>query len=287
MWHTQAESMIAIGKHNLLKVKKETPQGYYLIQENDELEEEVLLPNKYIPEDLKVGDEINVFIYNDSEDRIIATTLEPKLLLDSFGALEVKDVNQFGAFMDWGLEKDLMVPFKEQNKKMAVGRKYIVYAFLDEETERIIASGKINKFVESEPEDLEEGQEVDLLIADTTDIGVNVIINNRYKGLVYKNELFKNVRLGDRTKGFIKQIREDDRIDVSLEKQGYANVEPNAEKILNALKENEGFLGLTDKSDPTDIQAELEMSKKTFKKAIGALYKQKLIELGDEGIFLK
>ncbi|MEO1053594.1 MAG: S1-like domain-containing RNA-binding protein [Bacteroidota bacterium] len=279
--------MIAIGKHNLLKVKKETPQGYYLIQENDELEEEVLLPNKYIPEDLKVGDEINVFIYNDSEDRIIATTLEPKLLLDSFGALEVKDVNQFGAFMDWGLEKDLMVPFKEQNKKMAVGRKYIVYAFLDEETERIIASGKINKFVESEPEDLEEGQEVDLLIADTTDIGVNVIINNRYKGLVYKNELFKNVRLGDRTKGFIKQIREDDRIDVSLEKQGYANVEPNAEKILNALKENEGFLGLTDKSDPTDIQAELEMSKKTFKKAIGALYKQKLIELGDEGIFLK
>jgi predicted RNA-binding protein (virulence factor B family) len=271
------------GETNLLTAKRRTLNGYYLI---DDENSEVLLPNKYVPSGMKPGDEISVFIYKDSEDRIIATTIKPYIMLNEFAVLEVVDVNPVGAFLDWGLEKDLLVPYSEQSSKMQVGSNYPVYLFLDEKTQRLVASGKTNKFLEQEEVKVYNGDEVDLLICNSTDLGINVIINNLYKGLLYDNELFQAVTEGDRITGYIKNVRPDNKIDVSLQKQGYVNVEPNAQKILQKLNDNDGFLNITDKSDPIIILAKLEMSKKTFKKAIGALYKQKIIRIEKDGIYL-
>ncbi len=271
------------GETNLLTAKRRTLNGYYLI---DDENSEVLLPNKYVPSGMKPGDEISVFIYKDSEDRIIATTIKPYIMLNEFAVLEVVDVNPVGAFLDWGLEKDLLVPYSEQSSKMQVGSNYPVYLFLDEKTQRLVASGKTNKFLEQEEVKVYNGDEVDLLICNSTVLGINVIINNLYKGLLYDNELFQAVTEGDRITGYIKNVRPDNKIDVSLQKQGYVNVEPNAQKILQKLNDNDGFLNITDKSDPIIILAKLEMSKKTFKKAIGALYKQKIIRIEKDGIYL-
>lgn len=276
--------MIKVGEINNLRVLRGTSVGMYL---GDEEDNDVLLPNKYIPDGLIVGDFIDVFIYRDSEDRIIATTLQPKINLNEFACLRVSAVSHFGAFIDWGLEKDLLVPFREQNKKLEVGDWAIIYLYLDQETERLVGSCKVNKYLEKENIDLKVGQEVDLLIFEKTDMGLNAVINNRYKGLLYQNEIFQRVAWGDNLKGYIKNIREDNRIDLSLQKQGYVNVEPNSQKILEKLKENEGFLPLNDKSESIDIMSMLEMSKKTFKKAVGALYKQKLITIEDDGIRLE
>ena len=276
--------MIRVGEINNLRVLRGTSVGMYL---GDEEDNDVLLPNKYIPDGLIVGDFIDVFIYRDSEDRIIATTLQPKINLNEFACLRVSAVSHFGAFIDWGLEKDLLVPFREQNKKLEVGDWAIIYLYLDQETERLVGSCKVNKYLEKENIDLKVGQEVDLLIFEKTDMGLNAVINNRYKGLLYQNEIFQRVAWGDNLKGYIKNIREDNRIDLSLQKQGYVNVEPNSQKILEKLKENEGFLPLNDKSESIDIMSMLEMSKKTFKKAVGALYKQKLITIEDDGIRLE
>ena len=274
--------LIEIGKYNHLEVLKSTEQGLYV---GDDIEE-ILLPNKYIPEGLEVGDHIDVFIYNDSEDRMIATTLQPKIQVGEFAYLQVKDVTSIGAFLDWGLEKDLLVPFKEQLHKMEPGKFYVVYMYLDEVTDRLVASSHLNKFIEREVIDLEEGQEVDLLIGDKTDLGYQVIINNRYRGLIFQNEIFRKVDSGDCTVGFVKRVREDKKIDISLEKQGYQSIEPNADRIYEVLKANEGFLPLTDKSDPEEIQLKLQMSKKNFKKAIGTLYKKRMIRLEPKGIRL-
>ena len=271
------------GVFNLLSAKRRTLNGYYLI---DDENVEVLLPNKYVPTGMKPGDEISVFIFKDSEDRLTATTIEPYILLNEFAVLEVVDVNPVGAFLDWGLEKDLLVPYSEQASKMAVGKSYPVYLYLDDKTQRLVATSKTNKRLEKEEITVKVGEEVDLLVCNSTDIGINVIINDIHEGLLYDNELFQAVTPGDRVTGFIKNIRPDNKIDVSLQKQGYSNVEPNAEKILMGLKDNNGFLNLTDKSDPIIILAKLEMSKKTFKKAIGSLYKQKLIKIENDGIYL-
>jgi len=271
------------GVFNLLSAKRRTLNGYYLI---DEENVEVLLPNKYVPTGMKPGDEISVFIFKDSEDRLTATTIEPYILLNEFAVLEVVDVNPVGAFLDWGLEKDLLVPYSEQTSKMIVGKSYPVYLYLDEKTQRLVATAKTNRILESDEILVKEGEEVELLICNSTDIGINVIVNNLYKGLLYDNELFQAVTPGDKIPGYIKHIRPDNKIDVSLQKQGYVNVEPNAQKILQKLKDNDGFLNLTDKSDPVMILAKLEMSKKVFKKAIGSLYKQKLIRIADDGIYL-
>ena len=233
-----------------------------------------------------MGDDIEVFIYRDSEDRIIATTLEPKIQLNEFAYLQVKAVTQVGAFLDWGLEKDLFVPFREQNKKMEVDKWYAVYLYLDEDTDRLVASCKVNRFFEKENIDLTIGQEVDILVFEETDLGMNAVINNKYKGLIYENEIFQRIKIGTRTKAYVKNIRDDKRIDLSLQKQGYANVEPNAERILEKLKANNGFLDVTDKSDANYVMYQLEMSKKTFKKAVGALYRQRLIRIEDDGIYL-
>ncbi|MFY7908123.1 MAG: S1 RNA-binding domain-containing protein [Emticicia sp.] len=275
--------MLDLGVKNTLRILRGTGVGMFL---GDAEGNDVLLPKKYIPEDAIVGDDIEVFIYRDSEDRIIATTLEPKIQLNEFAYLQVKAVTQVGAFLDWGLEKDLFVPFREQNKKMEVDKWYVVYLYIDEDTDRLAASCKVNRFFEKENIDLTIGQEVDILVFEETDLGMNAIINNRYKGLIYENEIFQRIKVGTRTKAYVKNIRDDKRIDLSLQKQGYANVEPNAERILEKLKANNGFLDLTDKSDANYVMYQLEMSKKTFKKAAGALYRQRIIRIEEDGIYL-
>jgi predicted RNA-binding protein (virulence factor B family) len=275
--------MLHLGIKNTLRILRGTGVGMFL---GDEEGNDVLLPKKYVPENAIVGEDIEVFIYRDSEDRIIATNLEPKIQLNQFACLQVKSVTAIGAFLDWGLEKDLFVPFREQNKKMEEGRWYAVYLYLDEETDRLVASCKVNRYFEKENIDLLIGQEVDLLIFEETDLGLNAVINNKYKGLIYENEIFQRIKIGTRTKGFVKNLRDDNRVDLSLQKQGYANVEPNAARILDKLKSNNGFLDLTDKSDSNYVMYQLEMSKKTFKKAVGALYRQKIIRIEEDGIYL-
>lgn len=277
--------MIELGKINTLIAIRLTPPGMFLAERGNE-EEVVLLPNKYIPQGYEVDQELEVFIYRDSEDRLIATTLRPKIELNKIACLEVKDVSDHGAFLDWGLEKDLMVPFREQKHTMQVGKKYLVYLYVDEDSHRLAATSKIDRFLESEEITVTIGEEVDLLVGDTTDLGVNVIINERMKGLIYHNELFKSITIGDKVKGFIKDIRPDGKIDVSLQKQGFQNIEPSAAFILEKLKTHKGHLKLNDASDPADIQRMLQMSKKTFKKAIGTLFKQKLISIEEDGIYL-
>jgi uncharacterized protein len=274
--------IIEIGKYNTLEVIKETDFGIYV---GDEVEE-ILMPTKWVPEGTQVGDKIEVFIYNDSEDRMIATTMVPKITLNTFAFLEVRQVTSIGAFMDWGLHKDLLVPFKEQLTKMEAGKSYMVYMYLDDVTDRLVGSSHVNKFVEKENIELEVGQEVDLLIYQDTDLGYKAIINNKYKGLVYRNEIFSDVEVGSSTKGYVKTIREDQKIDLSLQKVGFAALGEFAEQIMQVLKESNGILLLHDKSTPEEIYAKVKMSKKNFKKAVGILYKQRLIVIGDEDIKL-
>lgn len=274
--------MIAIGEYNTLKIARNTVVGLFLTDG----ETDVLLPKKYVPSQFEFDEEITVFVYLDHEERIVATTLEPKIYLNEFALLKVNFVNEFGAFMDWGLEKDLFVPFKEQARPMEVGKRYLTYMYLDEKTNRLVGSSKLNQFLNNESTDLEPGQEVDLIVSHITDLGINVIINEKHKGLLYKNEVYEDLRTGDRIIGYIKHIRPDGKIDVSRAKLGFEKVEKSAQMILDELEYNNGFLGLTDNSHPEEIKTILNMSKKTFKKSIGSLYKQKLIEIKEDGIYL-
>jgi predicted RNA-binding protein (virulence factor B family) len=271
-----------IGHYNTLTIARETKVGLFLTDGK----EDVLLPVKYLPKEYKIGDELIVFVYLDHEERPVATTLEPYILLDEFGLLRVNYVNKYGAFLDWGLEKDLFVPFKEQARPMEKGKRYLVFAYMDEKTNRIVASSKTNQFLDNTELTVAVGDEVDLLISHITDLGINVIINDIHKGLLYKDQVYDDIRTGDRMKGYIKTILPDHKIDVSLHKQGYENIEPNAQKILEELRASRGFLKLHDASHPDDIKTILKMSKKTFKKAIGALYKEKHIEIKEDGIYL-
>jgi uncharacterized protein len=276
--------MIELGKHNLLYVLRKTPPGLFL---GDLQGGEVLLPNKYIPENIDVNDEIEVFIYKDSEDRIIATTLDPKIYLHEFAALRVKEVNDYGAFLDWGLEKDLMVPYREQTQRMRTGDYQVVYLYIDEETGRLAATNKVERYLDKGPVDLTEGEEVDLLVWMETDLGYNVIVNNRYKGLLYHDEIFKRIEIGDALKGFVKKVREDDKLDITIQKRGLESIDEGAQVVLEKLRATkEGMLKLSDKSSPEEIVEHFEMSKKTFKKAIGALYRQKIIRIENDGIYL-
>lgn len=274
--------MIDIGSYNELRASRQVEFGYYLTDG----ETEVLIPNKYVPEGFKVGDIINVFIYKDSEDRIIATTLKPYAQVGEFAYLRVKEVNKTGAFLDWGLEKDLMVPFREQSGSLTNGMKVFVYVFFDHRTERIAASMKISDFVRRREIDLSEGQKVNLLIGRKTELGYNVIIDNLYEGLIYQNEINIVVSPGEKVEGYVKKIRDDKKVDVIIDKPGYDKIEPSADMILDRLKFEGGFLELHDKSESGLIKERLGMSKKTFKKAIGALYKKKLITLHEGGIRL-
>lgn len=272
-----------LGKVNRLEIDRDTPPGLFLI---DEEGNDVLLPGKYIPENFQIGDLIDVFIYLDNEERIIATTEMPYMQLGDFAWLRVNQVTKYGAFLDLGIEKDLFVPFNEQARPMQAGKSYLVYMFLDEKTDRLVGTSKINRFLSNENLTVEQFDEVDIIVSHMTDIGVNVIINQLHKGLVYQDQVFKDVRVGDVLKGYIKKIRPGNKIDVTFEQIGYRNIEPNAKVILDELEKNDGFLGLTDKSNPEIIKQILQMSKKTFKKAIGSLYKTKKIKIGDDGIYL-
>ena len=271
-----------IGQYNTLKIDRDTQVGLFLTDGKDD----VLLPNKYVPKVFEIGEEIIVFVYLDHEQRPVATTLEPYILLNEFALLRVNFVNQVGAFMDWGMEKDILVPFKEQARPMEKGKRYLVYLYMDEKTNRLVASSKTNQFLSNDALTVENGEEVELIVSHITEVGINVIINEKHKGLLYKDQVYDDIRTGDRLRGFIKNIRPDNKIDVALQIQGYQAIEPNAEKILLELRASRGFLRLNDNSHPEDIKTVLKMSKKTFKKAIGALYKDKLIEIKEDGIYL-
>jgi predicted RNA-binding protein (virulence factor B family) len=275
--------MLCLGKVNCLYVLKKTIYGIFL--KDPDSDQEVLLPNKYVPRDLDVGDSIDVFLYTDSEDRIVATTLTPKISLDGIAVLEVKDVTKFGSFLDWGLEKDLFLPFAEQDGRVQKGDKVTVCLCLDERTDRLFASAKIKGFSNRDIT-VKEGDEVDLLIGGASDLGYQVVINNTYLGLVFYNKIFRPLSKGERIKGFIEKVRDDGKIDVSLQKKGYIQVVDSQDLLLRKLQENNGVLYLTDKSDPEAIVQELLMSKKVFKKCLGALYKQRKIKIELDRIVL-
>jgi uncharacterized protein len=272
------------GKYNTLRVVKELDFGIYL--DGGEMGE-ILMPSKWVPEGTQPGDMLEVFIYFDSEDRPIATTIQPKAIVGEFAWLKAKAVTQVGAFLDWGLDKDLLVPFKEQNLRMEEGRAYMVYLYVDLHSKRIAASARIEKFLDSEPAEYSEAEEVELLIWSKTPVGFKAIINQKHQGLLYDNQIFQDIRPGQKIKGYVAAIRPDGKIDLRLQKTGYENViDDFSRRILQQLKENQGFLPLTDKSDPDEIYKLLQMSKKNYKKAVGTLYKQKLILISNNGISL-
>jgi len=276
--------MIQLGEYNDLTIIRLTDFGWFL---EDEEQNEVLLPNKFVTEDMEAEQKINVFIYKDSEDRITATTQKPFITLNEFACLKVKEVNKMGAFMDWGLDKDLLVPYREQQPKMIEDEYYVVRLVHDEKTDRLYASGRLNKYLITDHLSVEEGEKVDIIIIDETDLGYKAIIDDAHLGLIYKNETFQPIEIGEKMEAWVKNIREEDgKIDLSLQEQGYAHIEPSAQRILEILKENGGFLDLNDKSDPEKIVRIMEMSKKTFKKSLGSLYKQRLISLENNGIRL-
>ena len=275
--------MIRLGEYNTLEILRETDPGLYL---GDTQENVVLLPHRYKPENFNIGDMLEVFVYLDYEERPVATTLTPHVLLNDFGYLHCSDVNEFGAFMDWGVQKQLFVPFKEQARPMKVGNWYIVYLPMDEQTNRLVGSSKTNKYLNNDTVTLEKFDEIDIMVTHITDLGANVIVNGKHKGLIFINDIFEDIRTGDTMKAFVKSVREDNKIDVVLQSPGYRSIEPNANFILEELKAAGGFMPLHDKSDPQAIKNELGMSKKSFKKAIGTLYKDKQIAIKPDGIEL-
>ncbi len=275
--------MIRLGQTNTLTIIRDTPVGLFL-GENDQ--DVVLLPKKFIEPGFDVNTEIEVFIYKDSNDRIIATRLKPYVEINNFAFLNVSDTNQYGAFLDWGLEKDLFVPFKEQKRKMEPGSNYVVYVYIDEASDRIVASSKVNKFISNEVLEVEQAEEVDLLVYDETPLGFTCIINGIHKGLIYHNEIFQDVMVGDELKGYIKAIREGNLIDLSLQKIGFKHVLSSTDTILEFLKTNDGFMPFTDKSSPDIIERKFNMSKSTFKKTIGILYRQRKVTMEENGIRL-
>ncbi len=287
---------ILLGQKNLLKAAWKVDFGMYL--EGDD-EGKILLPTRYVPEDLEVGDEIEVFVYLDNEERRVATTLEPKAMVGDFAYLEVAWVNEFGAFLDWGLMKDLFCPFREQKKRMETGRSYIVHVHLDEESYRIMASAKVEKWLENdmliktnEKQDEEDsmrihvGDKVSALIWQKTDLGFKAIIDNKYGALLYDSQVFKDIHTGDKVEAYITKIRPDGKIDIALQKSGRQHTEDFAEQLLRYLQYRGGRCRLGDKSGAEEIKEQFGVSKKTYKRAIGDLYKRRLITITEDGIEL-
>ncbi len=276
--------MLQIGTYHTLEILRLTPPGLFL--GDGDKENEVLLPNKYIPANYEIGDKITVFVYQDFDERVVATTLTPKIELNGFALLEVVDNSKIGAFMDWGLEKDLLVPFSEQSSRMRIGGRYLIYMYFDEVSGRLVGTQKYKKFLSNETVDVKEGDEVDIIIADNTPLGVNVIVNGRHRGLIYHDDIFKNIESGESHKGYVRKVREENKLDISLQPIGFAAIEPNADKILALLRMNKGKMAVGDNSSPELIYEQFGMSKKLFKKSLGLLYRQKLIRMTDEGIEL-
>ncbi|WP_242084940.1 S1 RNA-binding domain-containing protein [Aestuariivivens sediminis] len=275
--------MIHLGEYNTLEIFREAEQGVYLA---DEAGNEVLLPNRYVPEAYKIWDKLEVFVYLDNEERPVATTEKPYITRDDFALLRCNEVTSFGAFLDWGLVKELFCPFKEQVFKMKPGGWYLVHCYLDEKTGRLVASSKTNRFLDNKNLSIKQFDQVELIASHPSEMGWNVIVNKKHHGLIYKDNLFEDISVGDKMEGIVKKIRPGNKLDIVLGQLGYRSIEPNADRIMQELKVHSGFINLNDKSDPEDIKNMLQMSKKNFKKAVGALYKKRLIEIKPEGIYL-
>lgn len=274
---------IKLGKVNRLTVVKKVDFGMYL---DGREAGEILLPARYVPEDCKVGDELDVFIYLDNEERLVATTQMPLAQVGDFAYLQVAWVNRYGAFLDWGLMKDLFVPFREQKMKMQKGMRYIVYVHVDEETFRLVASAKVEQFLSEGIPPYHEGDDVDILVWQKTALGFKVIVDNRFAGLIYDSELFRELHVGDRLKAYVKQIRPDGKLDIALQKQGKGAVDDFSEILLDYLHKHGGRTVLGDKSPAEEIYSVFGVSKKVFKKAVGDLYKRRLITVSEQGLSL-
>jgi predicted RNA-binding protein (virulence factor B family) len=275
--------MVEIGRVNTLEVVRETDNGLYL--DGRELGE-ILMPKKFITEEVRKLGWADVFVYSDSEDRLVATTEKPFAMVGEFAYLKAVATSKFGAFLDWGLPKDLLVPFREQKADMLEGRNYLVYLFLDSLTKRIAASAKLDKFLDNIPPEYEPGDEVQLMIAEETDLGYKAIVNNEHWGMLYKNQLYQTLSQGQKITGYINKVRDDEKIDLLLEKPGYEKVDAISQKILDELKQNRGFMAVSDNTSPEMINALFGISKKNFKKAIGSLYKKRMITFDSDGIRL-
>ena len=275
--------MKEIGQILELEALKDTPQGVYLITDDGK---EILLPNKYVPADIKMGELVEVFIYTDSEDRPIATTLEPKVKLNQCAFLKCIDVNQYGAFFDWGMEKDLMVPFSEQFLRMTSGKRYLIYLYKDEMTNRMVGTTKMGRFIRENKLEIKTGDQVNLLVSGETEIGYKVIVNNKHYGMVFKNEVFKPIEIGGKMKGYLQRVRKDDKLDITLNSSNLSEVEVLANKIFERLLKEDGKLNFSDKSTPEVIYKEFQVSKKAFRRATGMLYKERKIIITPEDITL-
>lgn len=275
--------MIHLGQINTLEILRESEHGVYLVDADDN---QVLLPNRYVPAEFKIYDKVDVFVYLDNEQRPVASTDFPYVKANEFALLRCNEVNDYGAFLDWGLVKELFCPFREQAFTMKPGGWYLVRCYIDEKSERLVASSKTNRFLDNAELTVAEFDEVDLVVSHPSDIGMNVIVNGVHTGLIYKDNIFTDLSIGDHIKGVVKKIRPGNKLDIALGQIGYRNIEPNADKIMQKLTDNSGYINLTDKSSPDAIKAMMQMSKKTFKKAVGTLYKKRLIEIKQDGIYL-
>lgn len=276
--------MVLLGQYNTLPVLKLVDFGLYL-DGGDGLE--ILMPKRYVPEGTKEGDELRVFVYQDSEARLIATNEHPYATVGQFASLRINSVNQVGAFADWGTSKELLIPHREQNQRMEEGRRYLVHIYIDQLSGRIVGTAKLDKYLDNVPPTYEPNQEVEVIVWKPTPMGWKVIINHQHTGLLYKNQIFQELHTGERLRAWVRGVREDDKIDLSLQPLGYRQmIDPAEATILKALHNHNGFMPLTDHSTPELIAYELQMSKKTFKKAIGALYKQQRIAILPDGITL-
>ena len=274
---------IRLGDYNRMTVVKTVDFGVYL---DGGEEGEVLLPARYVPDGCKEGDELEVFVYLDNEERLVATTQTPLAKVGDFACLEVSWVNEYGAFLNWGLMKDLFCPFREQKMKMEKGKSYIVHVHIDNESHRIVASAKVERYFDPSFPPYRYGDEVSLLVWQKTDLGFKVIIDNRYAGLVYSNQIFREIRTGDRMKGYIEAVREDGKIDVMLQPTGWRMTKETADVLLDYLETHQGVCRLTDKSPAEDIYQAFQVSKKSYKKAVGDLYKRRLITIEEDCIRL-
>lgn len=273
-----------IGKRVRLRLSHKNKSGYWFGE--GQPEDQVFVPGNMAPEDWNEGDSTMLFVYRDPQRRLIGSTQEPLIEIGEFARLKCAAVSRVGAFLDMGIEKDLFVPFREQQPRMDVGKSYLVTMYLDPETDRLVGSSRLGRFLQDHSGELSEGDEVGLLVHRITDLGANVIVNHKYPGLVYHTEVFRKLRVGDRLTGFVKAVRPDGRLDISLQEQGYSEVETQAQRILDRLRAEKGYLPLTDKSLPGEIYDTFGISKKNFKKAVGKLYKERRIEIEEKGIRL-
>jgi predicted RNA-binding protein (virulence factor B family) len=275
--------VIQNGRWHTLQFNRQSPHGWYLIDRDDE---EVLLPNKYLPEKIIVGQETNVFVYRDSEERLVATYIKPLIELNTYAILDIVAVSEYGAFANWGMEKHLFIPFREQHQKLKEGDYSIVYMYLDEVTDRLVGSARVNRWLRSDTPEYKKGQKVSALVYYQNEVGYQVIIEQAYRGIIYTNEVFEPLKIGDRIQGYVRQIREGGLVDLSYTPLGRSKISSYQERILREINSNGGFLALNDKAEPEEIQQILQMSKKSFKEAIGGLYRERMIDFYRNGIRL-